>query len=91
MFGDDELTREVQGGDRSLHGIVLEFSAAFGAEEATQDQIEGLAEFVEQAVAVDDQLANAVSTCFLEHLRQIDRRNVLYSRLSREARRHVRA
>ncbi len=90
-FGDDELMREVGEGERGFHGIMLEFSGQFRADRATEAQLDGLVELIEQAVTIDDEIENAIATCFLEHLHQIDRSNTLYRRLSAKARRRTRA
>jgi hypothetical protein len=90
-FGDDELMRAVGEGERGFHGIMLEFSGEFRAEKATEAQLVGLVDLIEQAVTVDDEIENAIATCFLEHLHQIDQSNTVHRRLSGEARRRTRA
>jgi hypothetical protein len=57
---------------------MFEFSGQFDAAAAQRAQLSGLASLVNQAVATTDGLENAVGTCFLEHLRQIDRQGRLW-------------
>jgi hypothetical protein len=70
---------------------MIEFSTQFGAAAAQPAQLLGLAELVSQSVAITDNLENAVGTCFLEHLRQIDRQGHLWKCLSPEVRAYLRA
>jgi hypothetical protein len=72
---------------------MLPFTAYFGANHSTfsDRQLRLLAPLLDAAVAVDDELENAVSTCFLEHLHQIRCYRVLARHLSAPARRRSRA
>lgn len=66
----------------TLHGVILRFTDYFGkAEEPfSEKQISKLAAFINDSVVNNDELENAISTCFLEHLCQIkaDRRLLHY-------------
>jgi len=68
--------------DLTLHGVLLMFTDYFGKREEpfSEKQISKLATFINDSVVNDDELENAISTCFLEHLRQIraDRRLLPY-------------
>src|SRR5439155_2408023 len=54
-------------------------------------QVRQLAELINQAVEAPDELENAVSTCFLEHLRQVRTYKVLAPHLSTQAKRRTHA
>ena len=56
-----------------------EFAVFFGrhADSSSERQLQRLCEFVVRAVADGSVLENAVSTCFLEHTRQIKVNRVL--------------
>ena len=56
--------------DLGFHNIMMTFSW-YPIAALTQDQLQALGAVFNQAVAEDDILENAVSTCLLEHLRQI--------------------
>ena len=73
--------------DATLHSVMRAFTPYFSGnrEALSQRQIKSLAHFINEAVAVDDKLENAVGTCFLEHLRQVSSYKVLASFLSRKA------
>jgi hypothetical protein len=88
-FGDDELVAVVQSGEANLHTVVIEFSSSFDASASTQSQLTGLASLMSLCVAAKDELENAVGTCFLEHLRQLDRRRILWKYLSPDVRSYV--
>lgn len=89
-FGDEELLEEVRSGDANLHTVMSDFSSSFNASSAEQSQLAGLASLISQCVAIPDRLENAVGTCFLEHLRQIDGGAFLWKCLSPEVKAYVR-
>ena len=84
-FVEDCSEEEVQ--DETLHFVMRNFTPYFsGNREAfSERQIKALARFINDVVAVDDNLENAVGTCFLEHLRQVSGYKVLAPLLSRKA------
>ena len=88
-FGDDELSQEVRSGDANLHTVMREFSSSFSAASAEPSQLTGLASLIGECIAASDDLENAVGTCFLEHLRQIDKGGLLWKRLSPEVKAYV--
>lgn len=90
-FGDEGLFADIRSGDASLHGVMLEFSSSFNANAADPSQLAGLATLLNQCVGVPDSLENAVGTCFLEHLHQIDKHRVLWKRLPPDVKAHLRA
>src|SRR5688572_23076487 len=90
-FGDEELFEEIRSGEASLHSVMIEFSGQFNAAAAQSAQLSGLASLVSQSVATTDSLENAVGTCFLEHLRQVDRQGRLWKCLSPDVRAYIRA
>jgi hypothetical protein len=63
------------------------FTQCFGADhqEFSERQLTSLGQLLDEAVMVDDQLENAVSTCMLEHLRQINGYKALSPYLSKTA------
>ena len=77
----------------SLHGIMVEFLAWFGINAGSLDEasLQQLAAFLDESVAIDDALENAVATCFLEHLRQVGGHQVLSLYLSKRAKAKSRA
>lgn len=54
----------------SFHGVMLRFTLYFGS--ASAADLASLGALVDLAIAVDGPLENAVATCFLERLRQVD-------------------
>jgi len=79
---DEEIQPET-----TLHFVMTEFTSYFSGNRDTfsEFQLKKLAHFINDAVAVDDNLENAVSTCFLEHLRQVRSYKILAPFLSRQA------
>jgi hypothetical protein len=69
----EDLEESEREGTPSLHSVMIPFTQYFGGAQqaASQQQLRALASLVNEAVSVDDNLENAVSTCFLEHLRQV--------------------
>jgi hypothetical protein len=68
----DLAEREEIGAPGGLQSVMLAFTPYFGGARYTfsQKQLRAFGEFLNEAVAIDDDLENAVSTCFLEHLSQ---------------------
>ena len=73
--------------DTTLHFVMSDFTTYFSGNRDTlsESQLRKLAQFINDAVAVDDNLENAVGTCFLEHLRQVRSYKILAPFLSRQA------
>ena len=69
----------------SFHGVMLRFTPYFGP--ASAADLASLGALVDRAIAVDGPLENAMATCFLEHLRQVDAWLALRPHLSEAARR----
>jgi hypothetical protein len=78
---------------QSLHHVIGRFAVFFGrhAQSLTDKQLTTLGQFINQAVMNDDMLGNALSTCFLEHLHQVDTRKVMCPYLSKDAKRKMHA
>lgn len=89
-FGDNELVADIHSSEANLHTVMREFSSSFKAAEATPQQLTGLSSLLSEVVTATDELENAVGTCFLEHLRQIDPRGILWACLAAEVRNYVR-
>ena len=85
-FSADCEVEEIQP-ETTLHFVIRNFTTYFSDSRDTfsEFQLKKLAHFINDAVAVDDNLENAVSTCFLEHLHQVRSYKVLAPFLSREA------
>ncbi len=68
-----DLDESVREGAATLHSVMIPFTQYFGGnlDTFTDKQLKGLASLLYEAVSIADDLENAVSTCFLEHLRQI--------------------
>jgi hypothetical protein len=75
------------------HAVMGVFLSYFAANHAyfTEKQLRRFGDWVNHAVSVDDDLENAVSTCFLEHVRQVKINRVLAPYLSRRAKDKQRA
>jgi len=73
--------------ETTFHFVMMDFSSYFGRYHDTfsESQLKKVGHFINDAVAVDDMLENAVSTCFLEHLRQVRSYKILAPFLSRQA------
>jgi hypothetical protein len=73
--------------DTTLHFVMRDFTTYFGSyrDTFTESQLRKVGQFINDAVAIDDNLENAVSTCFLEHLRQVSSYKTLAPFLSRQA------
>jgi hypothetical protein len=85
-FATDCAEEEIQP-DATLHFVMRDFTSYFSGKRETfsEVQIKRLARFINETVAVDDSLENAVCTCFLEHLHQVRSYKVLAPFLSRQA------
>jgi hypothetical protein len=72
----------------TFHRVMREFTYSFGkaADSLSSTQLQQIGNLINEAVGYDDSLENAVATCFLEHLHQIDARKVLWPYLSKKAR-----
>jgi len=73
--------------DITLHAVLIVFTQYFGAEQEkfNKKQIKKLADFINKSVEKDDDLENAISTCFLEHLNQIESGKLMKPFLSKIA------
>jgi len=89
-FPDECLREDVQAGEASLHTVMTDFGSTFDAASSDEAQLRGLAEIVSECVREIDVLENAVGTCFLEHLRQRDRRSIFRKYLSPEVKTYMR-
>jgi hypothetical protein len=83
----EECSEEKFPGDATLHFVMREFLPHFSGnrEDHSKRQVEALAQIINEAVTLDDDLENAVSTCFLEHLHQVGSYKALAPFLSRAA------
>lgn len=81
-FVDETLVEDIRSGDASLHTVMMTFASSFDAKMANPSQLAGLATLIDLCIAVPDRLENAIGTCFLEHLHQIDRQKTLLKFLS---------
>lgn len=77
----------------SLHSVMQHFAVYFGTNknDFSERQIRLLGSLIDEAVAAEDVLENAVSTCLLEHLRQIDGYKTLSPYLSKKAKERTHA
>jgi len=66
---------------------MTEFLTYFSTSQAqlSEKQLQQLADWINEAVSTDGDLENAVSTCFLEHMRQVRINRVLKPYLSQQA------
>lgn len=69
------------------HQVMRAFLSYFSAnhQSLTERQLQQFSSWVNNAVSTDDELENAVSTCFLEHAQQVRINRVLAPYLSRRA------
>lgn len=72
----------------TFHRVMREFTYSFGkaANSLTAVSLHKIGNLVNEAVEQDDNLENAVATCFLEHLHQIHALKVLWPYLSPKSR-----
>lgn len=70
-----------------FHRIMAEFIQFFGANHHSfsEKQLRRFGEWVNASVLIDGPLENAISTCFLEHTRQVKINRILAPYLSRVA------
>jgi hypothetical protein len=68
-----ELEESERDDTATLHSVMFPFTQFFGGRHTTftDKQLSTLGTLLNESVAVEDDLENAVSTCFLEHLHQI--------------------
>jgi len=73
--------------DLTLHRVMMLFAQYFGSNGSrfSEKQLRRLGEWLSCAVSVPDVLENAVSTCFLEHTRQLKVHKLLAPHLSKLA------
>jgi hypothetical protein len=71
----------------TLHSVMIIFAQYFGANARSfsEKQLRRLGEWLNKAVSVPGALENAVSTCFLEHTRQLKVNRLLAPYLSKLA------
>jgi hypothetical protein len=71
----------------TLHRVMSLFAQYFGANGSrfSEKQLRRLGEWLSSAVSVPGELENAVSTCFLEHTRQLKASRLLAPYLSKLA------
>jgi hypothetical protein len=87
QYWEDDENPHVDSGTFTYHGLMLLFTEFFGAEltELSEQQVKHLGGLVNEAIAQPGALENAISTCFLEHLHQIDPYKTLMPFLSADA------
>jgi hypothetical protein len=92
-FGQDDLVQEVESSAHGLHCVSYHFTEYFSTHHRTfsTHQLQQLGRLINDAVSLDDNLENVVSTCLLEHLHQIRAYKALSLYLSNEAKRKTRA
>jgi hypothetical protein len=90
---DDDLAEWERMSVQDPHAVMIPFTQYFGTNQATfsDRQLSALGTFLNRAVEFDDALENAVATCFLEHLRQINGYAALSPHLAAEAKSRTRA
>lgn len=71
----------------NLHRVMMLFAQYFGANgnRFSEKQLRRLGEWLSSAVSTPGELENAVSTCFLEHIRQLRVNRLLAPYLSKSA------
>ena len=77
----------------SIHSLFLDFIHYFSSniEEFNSKQLKKMANFINEAVEIDDNLENAISTCFLEHLYQVNSLKQIKPMLSKLAKEKLHA
>ena len=70
------------------HAVLRAFLEFFARNHATssEKQMRAVGDWINRSVSVEDDLGNAVSTCFLEHVRQVGVTRLLWPYLSTAAR-----
>ena len=90
-FAEDHTAADLEESERNgtptLHSVMIPFTHYFGGAQRALSvrQLRELGMLLNDAVELDDDLENAVSTCFLEHLRQYDGYKALAPFLSKRA------
>jgi hypothetical protein len=92
-FQDYALDDETSSDTLTVHHVMFLFTDFFsGAHSTCSDrQLNKFGSWVNEVVQVDDDLENAVSTCFLEHTGQIGVAKLLRPHLSKLAKQKSRA
>ena len=69
----EDFREAAASGEATLHMVMREFCSHYSCrqEQFSAKQLRSLGDIVNDAVTVDDDLENAMATCFLEHLRQV--------------------
>ena len=75
----------------ALDSLFQDFIYFYGKNEFQEKQLQHLAKFINEAVELQDDLENAISTCFLEHLRQIKGDEILRPLLTKQAKERLHA
>ena len=75
----------------SYDSVLTAFTSDFGVQfrDSTDDQFRAFAALVDAAVSAGGEIERAFSTCFLQHLREVDVDRVFWPYLSSAAREHV--
>jgi hypothetical protein len=75
FIGDCSLEdfREAEASGEASHMVMREFCSHYSCcqEQFSAEQLRSLGDIVNEAVTIDDDLENAIATCFLEHLHQV--------------------
>jgi len=77
----------------TLHSLFRDFLSYFSSniESFSEKQLKEIGNFINEAVEIDDDLENAISTCFLEHLHQVKANKPIKPYLSKKAKERVHA
>jgi hypothetical protein len=91
--GHDDIEAAERDDVASLHSVMMPFAEYFGSNRDfhSEKQLRALGAILDEAVRREDGLENAVSTCFLEHLRQIRSYHTLAPYLSKATKSKTRA
>jgi hypothetical protein len=75
----------------SYDSVLTAFTSDFGVQfhSSTDDQFRAFGALIDEAVSAGGELKHAFSTCFLEHLREVDVDRVFWPYLSRAASEHI--
>lgn len=90
-FGDGELAERILAEDATVHTVMFEFAGSFRAGSQSSSQLNRLASLLTLCITETDALENAVGTCFLEHLRQIDRERVFAKQMPNDLKAYIRS
>lgn len=93
QFGIAWKSDEPESEDLNYHHIMRMFAEHFARSSASysEEQLRGLGDWLSEAVASGGVLENAVSTCLLEHSRQLKVNRVLAPYLSKAAKERTHA